>query len=70
MLFHFYSRAEFEGVDVLGQERGCGWRALVAAEHSRVDEEVRNEGVACEGRHGQPDSSRRPNAEDTAAAPC
>jgi hypothetical protein len=28
---------EFEGVDVLGQERGCGWRGLVAAEHGRVD---------------------------------
>ncbi len=55
---------------MLGQERGRASHSRVAAEHSRVDEEVRNEGVACVGRHGQPDSSRRPNAEDTAAAPC
>src|SRR5207244_8806265 len=48
------------GLDVLGQERGRSWRGLVAAEHGRVDEEVRNEGVACGSRHGQPDSSRRP----------
>ena len=45
---------------MLGQERGRGWRGLVAAEHGRVDEEVRNEGVACRGRHGQPASSRWP----------
>ena len=45
---------------MLGQERGRGWLGLVAAEHGRVDEEVRKEGVACRSRHGQPDSSRWP----------
>lgn len=44
---------EFESVDVLGQERGCGWRHMAATEHGRVDEEVRNEWVACGGRHRQ-----------------
>jgi hypothetical protein len=61
---------QFEGVDVLGQERGGGWRGLVAAQHRRVDKEVRKERVTFRGRHGQPDSSRWPWTKDTAAAPC
>jgi hypothetical protein len=45
---------ELEGMGVLFQALDCGWCGIAAAtEHSRLDEEKRNEGVACGNRHGQ-----------------
>src|SRR5207249_10620707 len=55
-----YSGQEVESAGVFCQALGCGWRGLAAAEHGRVAEEVRSDGVACAGRHGRPASSRWP----------
>jgi hypothetical protein len=62
-----YVGQEFEGVACSARGLGYGWRGLAIAEHCRVDEEVRDKGVACWWkRHGWPGLQPMASSKDAA----